>query len=49
MFEALQAAGVRTRLFTAEGAPHTFWSNAKWYGDWQREMEEFLRPLLNPH
>lgn len=47
MFEALQGLKVRSRLFTAEGAPHTFWSAEKWFADWEREMREFLEPWLN--
>ena len=50
MTEKLKGAGAKVKLFTATGAPHTFWSQPQWYEAWEKEMREFLRPWLNdPH
>jgi acetyl esterase/lipase len=46
MLEKLKAAGVRAELFTAEGGPHTFWANPRWYQGWQDAVVRFLGPYL---
>jgi dipeptidyl aminopeptidase/acylaminoacyl peptidase len=47
MASKLQAAGVKVKLFTAPGGPHTFWSQPQWYKPWERAVVEFLGPWLD--
>ncbi len=47
MIAKLKAAGVRAELFTAEGAPHTFWSQEKWMEPSFKAMEVFLLSVFS--
>jgi acetyl esterase/lipase len=47
MTEKLKAAGDSVQLFTADGGPHTFWTDPRWYTPSLEVMEEFLRTALH--
>jgi len=42
MVRKLKAAGAEAELFSAEGAPHTFWAGKRWYEPTTRALEAFL-------
>ena len=46
--EKLKAAGDRAELFTATGAPHTFWAQPRWFDPSQQAMCSFLQTQLLP-
>lgn len=46
--DKLKAAGNSVELFTADGAPHTFWAEKKWLVPTEQAMCVFLRAKLEP-
>ncbi len=45
----LRASGVEVEVFTAPGAPHTFWNSPRWYDESLEAMQKFLMEhLLEP-
>ncbi len=46
--EMLKAAGDHAELFTATGAPHTFWAQPRWFDPSQQAMCSFLQIQLLP-
>lgn len=43
----LQSVGVAAQLYTAQGAPHTFWAYKRWYKPTQRAMFTFLTRVFS--
>lgn len=46
MLEKLRNAGVEAEIFTAEGAPHTFYSHPHWFEPTLKRMGEFFKRVL---
>ena len=46
LVDKLNGAGATVELFTADGAPHTFWNSARWYDPTLAAMERFLNTYL---
>ena len=47
MTAKMKAAGVRAELFSAEGAPHTFWAEDRWLEPSFAAMEKFLMDVFH--